>query len=125
MAKILVVDDEAVVRELLRSTLEADDHVVIEGGDGAEALEKFRNEKPDIVFLDVRMPGMDGVEALRKILKIDSEAKVIMLTALDDILVEREAREVGAVDFLRKGIGVKAFMAVARRLLANVARESP
>ena len=77
------------------------------------------------MFLDVRMPGMDGVEALRKILEMDSEAKVIMLTALDDILVEREAREVGAVDFLRKGIGVKAFMAVARRLLANVARESP
>lgn len=125
MVKILVVDDETVVRDWLRTSLEADGHLVVEGEDGREAVEKFQREKPDIVLLDVRMPKMDGIEALRKILEIDDEAKVVMLTAMDDISLEREAREAGALDFLRKGLGVRTFMTVARKLLEEMTRESP
>jgi len=117
MAKVLVVDDEVVVRECLKRGLEAEGHVVIEGENGLEAVEKFRSEAPDIVFLDVKMPKMDGIEALRNILAVDGEARVVILTGSYDILVEREARQAGAMDFLRKGIGFETFMTVARRLL--------
>ena len=124
MAKVLAVDDNSVVRELLRQTFEADGHVVIEGEDGVEAVEKFRTDRPDLVFLDIRMPRMDGIEALQKILELDSEAKVVMLTAFDDSLKEEEARKAGALNFLRKGAGFKEFMAVAKRLLARATRDN-
>ncbi len=117
MAKVLVVDDEALVCEFLRRSLEEDGHEVIEVYGGSEAVEKYRKEWPDLVFLDVSMRGMGGIETLRRIREIDSDAMVVMVTAMDDIYVEREAREAGALEFLRKGIGFETFITVARRLL--------
>ena len=62
MAKVLVVDDEESIRNMMRMTLELDGHQILLAGDGPTGLKLFEKESPDVVFLDVRLPGMDGIE---------------------------------------------------------------
>jgi CheY-like chemotaxis protein len=78
-ANILVVDDEPQIRRVLRSTLSAQGYVIVEAKTGEEALESMRKERPDLVLLDMNMPGMGGVEACREIRRA-SDAPIIMLT---------------------------------------------
>jgi DNA-binding response OmpR family regulator len=78
---ILVVDDEQSIRFLYREELEEDGYRVITAADGEEALRKVRKEKPDLITLDIRMPGMDGIEVLHRIREMDKEIPVIMSTA--------------------------------------------
>src|SRR5207245_10349123 len=78
-ASILIVDDEAQIRRVLRSTLSSQGYVIMEAKTGEEAVEALRKEKPDLVLLDVNMPGIGGIEACREIRRA-SEAPIIMLT---------------------------------------------
>ena len=80
---ILVVDDEEEIRELCRVNLEFEGYAVVEAADGVEALEKARSERPDLIFLDVMMPRMDGWEVLRQLKEADdtSGIPVVLLTA--------------------------------------------
>lgn len=97
---VLVVDDDEMIRRLVRTVLEADDWTVVEARDGNEAFEKLESTDPAVVVLDVMMPGMDGVEVCRK---LDHEVvKVVMLTARDDPALEQACREAGADAFLTK-----------------------
>jgi two-component system, chemotaxis family, chemotaxis protein CheY len=82
MKKILIVDDSPVSRAIIKKCLpKGHDYDVVEAGDGREGLEKFKEVKPDITFLDLTMPVMDGFEALAEIKKLDSNAVVLVLTA--------------------------------------------
>ena len=101
-SKILVVDDDPNVVKLVRLYLERDGHEVIEAEDGAEAVEAYKKHKPDAVLLDITMPVMDGMEALKKILEIDPDAKVAMVTAMGQQQVIMEAIKMGAKDFVVK-----------------------
>lgn len=86
MAKILIVDDSKTSRKFLRNMLEDAGHeIVSEAVNGVEGVEKFRLYKPDVVTMDITMPVMDGIEAVREIIEIDPGAKVIMVTAADFI----------------------------------------
>jgi CheY-like chemotaxis protein len=97
---VLVVDDDEMIRRLVRTVLEADDWTVVEARDGIEAFEKLDTTDPAVVVLDVMMPGMDGVEVCRK---LDHDVvKVVMLTARDDPALEQACREAGADAFLTK-----------------------
>ncbi len=78
---ILVVDDEESIRFLYREELEDEGYRVITASDGEEALRKVRKDKPDLITLDIRMPGMDGIEVLHRIRDMDKEIPVIMSTA--------------------------------------------
>lgn len=78
---ILVVDDEESIRFLYREELEEEGYTVITAADGEEALRKVRKDKPDLITLDIRMPGMDGIEVLHKIREMDKDIPVIMSTA--------------------------------------------
>ena len=102
--RILLVDDHSVVRMGLAAvlSLEEDLTVVAEAEDGAQALERFRAERPDVVLMDVRMPGMGGLEALRQIRTVAPRTCVIMVTALDDLDTARGALAQGAADYLTK-----------------------
>jgi CheY-like chemotaxis protein len=96
----LVVDDEDVIRRLVRTVLEADDYEVAEAADGIRALEIASRDHPAVVVLDVMMPDVDGVEVCRR---LDHKTiKVVMLTAKDDHDLERRCRDAGADAFLTK-----------------------
>jgi DNA-binding response OmpR family regulator len=96
----LVVDDEDVIRRLVRTVLEADDYEVVEAADGIAALEIASRDHPSVVVLDVMMPDVDGVEVCRRL--DHNTIKVVMLTAKDDHDLEARCRNAGADAFLTK-----------------------
>lgn len=101
--KVLVVDDVAFVRKTLTEILtQANYHVVGEAGDGAEAVALFAQLRPDAVTMDIVMPQMSGIEATRRILKIDKNACVIIVSAMGQENLVMEAINVGAKDFILK-----------------------
>jgi CheY-like chemotaxis protein len=103
MARILVVDDEANIRMMIRMALQKDGHVVEQASDGPEGLERFGNGTGwDLVLLDQRMPGMEGLEVLREMRDRDPKARLVMITAYGTIDLAINAMKAGATDFLRK-----------------------
>jgi DNA-binding response OmpR family regulator len=99
MTRVLVVDDEVLTRQIVRTVLEANDYDVFEAADGAAALELIESQHPDLVLLDVAMPGIDGIEVCRR---VNGSCKVVMLTAHDDPVTEKASRAAGADAFLVK-----------------------
>jgi two-component system chemotaxis response regulator CheY len=103
MKKVLVVDDAAFMRLSLKVILAKGGFEVIgEAGNGEEAIEKYKILKPDIVTLDITMPGMSGVEVIKEIKKIDKNAKIIMISAMGQERLIRESIINGARDFIVK-----------------------
>lgn len=103
MARVLVVDDAAFMRKVLRDTLSAGGHEVVgEGATGDEAVELYLELRPDVVTLDITMPGKDGMAALREIVGADPAARVIMCSALGQEAKVLESLKAGARDFVVK-----------------------
>jgi DNA-binding NarL/FixJ family response regulator len=105
--RVLLVDDEALVRGGFRMILEAQDDIEVAGeaSDGAEALEQARRLRPDVVLMDIRMPGMDGLEATRRLLDAGADAaRVLILTTFDLDEYVYEAMRSGASGFLLKSV---------------------
>lgn len=99
--KVLVVDNAYFMRELIIKELNKYGcNVVGEAKDGEEAIEKFKNLKPDLVTIDIKLPKLDGISTIKEIIKIDSSANIIVITG--DYDFEKKALEVGATDFLKK-----------------------
>ena len=103
MAKILLVDDSRTSRKFLRTMLEAEEHEIIgEAANGLEGIDKYKELLPDIVTMDITMPELDGIEALKRIMDFDGSAKVIMVTAAGQKGKIVEAVKAGAKDFVTK-----------------------
>jgi DNA-binding response OmpR family regulator len=111
MAKILIVDDERVFCELLKTLLKSHGHEIFTAHNGKEAIEQFKQNRPQFTMLDLRMPEMDGIETLRQIRAIDQKAAVMILTAWGTDDMEQQARKLGATDFLSKGISLDTIVA--------------
>lgn len=120
-AKILVVDDEPQIRRVLRSTLSAQGYVITDAKSGEEALEWVRKEQPDLILLDVNMPGMGGIEACREIRR-GSDAPIIMLTVRNAERDKVAALDAGADDYVVKPFGIEELLA---RIRAALRRYSP
>ena len=100
--RILVVDDEYLIRWTLQQNLEKEGYEVLLAETGEEALDKVKEEAPDLVLLDIKLPGMDGYEVLEKALKIDQSIIPIMITAFEDVEKVVKAMRLGAFDYITK-----------------------
>lgn len=103
MARILVVDDAAFMRKLVSDALTRGGHEIIgEAGDGVEAVRRYQELRPEVVTLDITMPGLDGLAALEQIVAIDPDARVVMCSALGQESKVLESIRLGAKDFVVK-----------------------
>src|SRR5215469_4883765 len=115
-ANILVVDDEPQIRRVLRSTLSFRGYTITEAHSGEEALDLLRKIKPDLILLDVNLPGMSGVETCREIRR-SSEAPIIMLTVRNAERDKVVALDAGADDYVTKPFGIEELLARVRASL--------
>jgi DNA-binding NarL/FixJ family response regulator len=140
--RVLIVDDDDLMRAGLKSVLASDDslHVVGEIGDGRAAVQSTREHRPDVVLMDIRMPGLDGIAATRDVLAASPAVKVVMLTTFEDDDYIFGALNAGASGFLLKRTRPEELIAaihtiaagdsllspsVTRRVIDRMAREPP
>ncbi|HXG04780.1 MAG TPA: response regulator [Candidatus Binatia bacterium] len=102
LGRLLIVDDEEPVRDVLGEYFSSHGYQVETAGTGAEALDLVRSRRPDLVLLDVRMPGLDGVEVLKRLREVDGQLPVIMITANEDVALARSMLSIGAFDYVSK-----------------------
>jgi DNA-binding response OmpR family regulator len=102
MIKILVVDDELEIGNIFYDFFTPKGYEVIKATSGEEAIKLVKTENPNLVFLDIRMPVMDGMEVLRQIKEIDQSIAVVMITVLNDEKTAKNALELGAYDYVTK-----------------------
>lgn len=117
MTKILVVDDAAFMRSILRKILEEEGYEVHEANDGDISIERYKGDDFDLVTMDIVMPRMDGVTAVKEIMKIDSNAKIIMITALAHKTLVLRALRAGAKDFIVKPFDSSAVVEAIKNTL--------
>ncbi|HPH96736.1 MAG TPA: response regulator [Anaerolineaceae bacterium] len=118
MAKILIVDDAEFLRMRISKMLTAEGYEIVEADNGAKAVELYNQVHPDVVMMDITMPEMDGLTALKHIKALDPKAKVIMLTALGQESVVLEAIKSGARDFVVKPFERERVLGAISKLLA-------
>ncbi|MEW6604326.1 MAG: response regulator [Thermoproteota archaeon] len=119
-AKILVVDDAAFMRVVLKDILAASGFQnIVEAGDGAAAVTAYHQHRPDIVTMDINMPGTDGIQALRMILQMNPSAKVVMVTSVDQKHIVQEAIKLGAKDYVVKPFDRGMVATVVNRVLRS------
>ncbi|MBS3905434.1 MAG: response regulator [Syntrophaceae bacterium] len=119
---ILIVDDEKELCKILSDSLSQDHYRVFVAFDGKRALQLVKEEKPDLVLLDIKMPRMNGIEALKKIKKMKKEIVVIMLTAHGTLETARKAMKLGAYDYLTKPFDLFNLKSLVKEALATVVK---
>lgn len=118
MARVLVVDDAAFMRKMVGDALTKGGHEVVgEAGNGAEAIVRFQELKPDLTTLDITMPEKDGLTALREILTMEPAAKVVMCSALGQESKVLESIKAGAKDFVVKPFQPSRVLEAVQRVL--------
>jgi DNA-binding NtrC family response regulator len=115
-AKILIVDDELIVRESLGGWLERDGHTVDKAASGEESLEKFEKTHYDIILLDIKMEGMSGLDVLKKVKELDPDVSVVMITAYGSIPSAIEAMKSGAYEYLLKPFDPDELMVLIEKI---------
>lgn len=118
MQKILITDDAAFMRMMLKDVLSKGGYeTIIEADNGKKAVEKYKELKPDLVIMDITMPEMDGLEAVKEIMKINKDAKVIMCSAMGQQSMVVEAIQSGAKDFIVKPFQADRILEAVRKAL--------
>jgi signal transduction histidine kinase len=115
MSKVLLIDDEAPIRKVLGLYLRSKDYEVITAADGQEGIELFQRESPAIVLTDIKMPGMDGIEVLKRVKQINPEAEVIVITGHGDMDLAIKALQLDASDFITKPVASEALSVALKR----------
>jgi two-component system chemotaxis response regulator CheY len=120
MAKILIVDDSGLSRRILRTILIAEGHHIIEATDGLVGIETYVMEQPDLVLLDMAMPGLPGDEVLEKILEVNQGARIIIATADLQDLTKTKVLQAGAMGFVNKPFNRTKVLEVVNQVLSSI-----
>ena len=121
MAKILVIDDEVGIRDLLDTILRRKGYDVVLAESGAKGLELFRRERPDVIVLDLIMPGMDGLTVLQQVRSLNPKQPVIILTGAGTPETVRQVRALGVTEFVQKEFSLHLLGDALKRLLKDPA----
>lgn len=119
-AKILIVDDEDLIRWSLAESLKAENHEILTARSGEEAVKIYSEESPDLVLMDIKMPGIDGIETLKRIKEIDDFAQVIMITAYTDVNTAIKAMKTGAVDYIIKPFNIEEVKIIIEKSIESL-----
>ena len=120
MANVLIVDDAAFMRLTIKQILEAHGHSVAgEAENGIEAIKKYPIVKPDVVILDITMPDMDGIEALKRLKELDPAAKIIICSAVGQQKMLAQAIQYGASNFIVKPFENEVLVAALEKVIAQ------
>lgn len=117
MATIMVVDDAAFMRSRCVQLLTTNGYQVIEAGNGTDAVSKYKEHSPDAVLLDITMPDMDGVQALKELISLDPGAKVTMVTAMGQQAIVMECLKSGAKDFVVKPFDADRVLGAVKKMI--------
>ena len=116
--KVLIIDDAAFMRMVIKDILTKNGYEVIgEGVDGEDGVQKYKDLKPDLTFLDIVMPKMEGIDALRAIIEHDPDAKVVMCSSIGQQSVVTDAITIGARDFIVKPFDAAKVLEVVQKVL--------
>ncbi len=115
--KILVIDDEQGIRDLFIQALEEDDYEVLTVDNGEQGLEIIKNEKPNVTFLDLKLPGIDGLEVLKRISDLKSKPIVIMITGHGTIAKAAKTMDLGAYDYIVKPFDIDDIIKLMKQAL--------
>ena len=119
MDKILVIDDDQSIRKTITSYLKKQNYEVLSADNGIKGIEIAKNELPDLVITDIRMPGADGFEVLKNVKEIDPHIHVIIITAFDDMNSTVKAMQLGAYDYIEKPLEIDNLKITIQRALEN------
>jgi len=120
MAKIMIADDSDAIRLVLRDILAIGEHEILaEATDGAEAVDFYKEHTPTILLLDLAMPKKDGLTVVKEIMKIDPNAKIILITASDDQKIINQCLEYGALSYISKPFDFKSVLKAITDVLAK------
>lgn len=117
--KVLIVDDQYGIRLLLKEVFAKDNIQIYQASNGKQALEVIQHEQPDLILLDMKMPGMDGIELLRRLRRLNTRAKVIMMTAYGELDMVEEASELGASAHFTKPFDIEELRSEVMRQLVS------
>jgi Response regulator containing CheY-like receiver, AAA-type ATPase, and DNA-binding domains len=116
---VLVIDDQPGIRRLLTEVLSEEGYSVAEASNGYDGLQKAKDVRPALILMDMKMPGMDGIETLRELKRLGIGDRVIMMTAYGELDLVTEAKEIGAADYITKPFDIIALCEIIQRNLAD------
>lgn len=116
--KILIVDDQFGIRILLKEVLQKEGYTTFQASNGQKAIDIVKNEKPDLVLLDMKIPGMDGIEILTKLKEINQNIQVIIMTAYEELDMIQEAIQLGALTHVAKPFDIEDLVKEVKKFLS-------
>ncbi|KNZ69784.1 response regulator receiver protein [Thermincola ferriacetica] len=122
--ELLVVDDQIGVRRLLFEAFRQDDYNVELAGSGLEAIDKIKQKKPDVILMDMKMPGMNGLETLKEIKKLDFNPNIIMMTAYGEVDIVSEAMNLGVKEYVTKPFDINELREMVKKVVENSEKAS-
>ncbi|MED3623842.1 response regulator [Neobacillus thermocopriae] len=120
--KILIVDDQFGIRILLNEVFQKEGYQTFQAANGVQALELVKKNSPDLVLLDMKIPGMDGIEILKRLKVIDPDIRVIIMTAYGELDMIQEAKELGAITHFAKPFDIDDIRAAVRKYIPQKAK---